>query len=220
MPRAGTTDHYAVLGVPPTATDREIRAAYLRRAREVHPDAQPGRDTTREFQEVAAAYDVLGDPAARADYDQAHRPASPPPAAPRWATAGEPPSPPAGPAADSDDGVGLWLRVAVPAAVLWIAALVFRWVWSSMLMGFAQDGPWAQRWVAPMWMWGLVAAAAVGIVARRWVAQARPVPAGAWIRLAAGLVALAALEAVVVALAVGFVFWVALKISEVSSPGS
>jgi len=220
MPRAGTTDHYAVLGVPPTATDSEIRAAYLRRAREVHPDAQPGQDTTREFQEVAAAYDVLGDPAARADYDQAHQPASPPSAAPRWATAGTSNPPPAGPAADSDDGVGLWLRVAAPAAVLWAAALVLRWAWSSMLMGFAQDGPWAQRWVAPMWMWGLVAAAAVGIVARRWAAQARPVPARAWIRLAAGLVALAALEAVVVALAVGFVFWVALKISEVSSTGT
>lgn len=59
--------HYEVLGVPRTATDAEIRIAYKRKARETHPDKPGG--TTARFQEVAAAYAVLGDPAKRAEYD-------------------------------------------------------------------------------------------------------------------------------------------------------
>jgi curved DNA-binding protein CbpA len=43
--------HYEVLGLPPTATLAEVRAAYRRLARQLHPDKSPG--TTREFQEVS-----------------------------------------------------------------------------------------------------------------------------------------------------------------------
>ncbi|MEQ0558119.1 J domain-containing protein [Amycolatopsis sp. NEAU-NG30] len=52
-----TADPYAVLGVPETATDREITAAFRRLARELHPDA-PGGDRDR-FAAVVAAYELL-----------------------------------------------------------------------------------------------------------------------------------------------------------------
>jgi hypothetical protein len=49
---------YAVLGVDPTATDAEIREAYLRRSKELHPDLS-GPDGTRAMQELNAAYEQL-----------------------------------------------------------------------------------------------------------------------------------------------------------------
>ncbi len=85
----GDLDCYAVLGVRPTASDREIRAAYLRRARAHHPDRQAGADaTTRRrsearMQQVNRAWAVLGDPGRRAAYDAALA-AMAPPAPPRW----------------------------------------------------------------------------------------------------------------------------------------
>lgn len=60
-------NHYDVLGVPRTATADEIKLAYKRKARETHPDKPTG--STVKFQEVGAAYAVLGDPAKRAEYD-------------------------------------------------------------------------------------------------------------------------------------------------------
>ena len=54
-------DYYKVLGVSPTATDKEIGKAYRKLAKQYHPDANPGAED--RFKEISAAYDVLGDPA-------------------------------------------------------------------------------------------------------------------------------------------------------------
>lgn len=60
------TDHYATLGVARTATQDEIKRAFRKLASQHHPDK--GGDTQR-FQEIQAAYDVLGDETKRAQYD-------------------------------------------------------------------------------------------------------------------------------------------------------
>lgn len=65
------TDYYKVLGVSPSASDKEITKAYRKLARNLHPDANPGDSKAEErFKEVSAAYDVLGDGERRAQYDQ------------------------------------------------------------------------------------------------------------------------------------------------------
>jgi len=62
----GAPSLYEVLGVPPTATGEEIRAAYRRAARRVHPDAGGSQ---RAFRQVNEAYRVLSDPARRQTYN-------------------------------------------------------------------------------------------------------------------------------------------------------
>lgn len=61
---------YVLLGLPPAATAEEIKSAFRRRAREVHPDAK-GDGT--EFIALKDAYAILGDPTKRAQYDQERR---------------------------------------------------------------------------------------------------------------------------------------------------
>ena len=64
-------DFYALLGVARTATAAEIKKAYRKRARELHPDANPETpETESQFKEVSHAYEVLSDPQTRARYDQ------------------------------------------------------------------------------------------------------------------------------------------------------
>ena len=66
------TDYYAVLGVSPDASTRQIAQAYRRQARAWHPDARPGDgEAAARFGEIAAAYHTLADPQLRADYDRA-----------------------------------------------------------------------------------------------------------------------------------------------------
>jgi molecular chaperone DnaJ len=65
-----TKDFYAVLGVPPTATAKQITRAYHKLARELHPDTRTGGGNDDRFKEVAAAYAVLGDEAKRKEYDE------------------------------------------------------------------------------------------------------------------------------------------------------
>ncbi|MCX8032666.1 MAG: DnaJ domain-containing protein [Thermoleophilia bacterium] len=60
-------DYYSVLGVDKTATAAEIRDAYLKRIKQVHPDLNPGRE--EEAKRVNIAYEVLGDPDRRREYD-------------------------------------------------------------------------------------------------------------------------------------------------------
>ncbi len=68
------TDYYAVLGVPETATAKEITRAYRKLARKHHPDANPNDPTAEDkFKEVSAAYDVLGTDAKRKEYDEVRK---------------------------------------------------------------------------------------------------------------------------------------------------
>jgi molecular chaperone DnaJ len=64
-------DYYKVLGVPDTATDKEIGKAYRKLAKQYHPDANPGSED--RFKEISAAYDVLGDATKRKEYDEVRR---------------------------------------------------------------------------------------------------------------------------------------------------
>lgn len=61
--------HYRALGVPPTASPEEIKRAFRTLARDLHPDSNPGKDTTAAFQRISQAYDTLKDPERRASYD-------------------------------------------------------------------------------------------------------------------------------------------------------
>lgn len=63
-------DYYAILGVPPTATQEEIRQAYRKLARRYHPDSGSEEASAEKFQEVREAYSVLGDLARRQAYDR------------------------------------------------------------------------------------------------------------------------------------------------------
>jgi molecular chaperone DnaJ len=62
-------DHYEVLGVDRNATPEEIKKAYRRLARELHPDVNPSADASEQFKLVTHAYDVLSDPDQRQQYD-------------------------------------------------------------------------------------------------------------------------------------------------------
>src|SRR5688572_20479734 len=68
---ASQRDHYEVLGVPRTASQDEIKAAFRRLAAQHHPDRNPDdpKAATR-FKEINAAYQVLSDPQRRAMYDR------------------------------------------------------------------------------------------------------------------------------------------------------
>src|SRR3954469_13346251 len=66
MPR----DYYEVLGVPRSAQDAEIKKAFRRLARELHPDVNAHDPEAEEkFKEAAAAYEVLSDAERRRMYD-------------------------------------------------------------------------------------------------------------------------------------------------------
>lgn len=62
-------DHYEVLGVDRNATPEEIKKAYRKLARELHPDVNPSGEAQERFKLVTHAYDVLSDPQQRQRYD-------------------------------------------------------------------------------------------------------------------------------------------------------
>jgi DnaJ-class molecular chaperone len=65
-------DPYKLLGVPRDAPDEEIRRAYRKLAKELHPDLNPSNRATAEerFKKVSSAYDIVGDPVKRKQYDR------------------------------------------------------------------------------------------------------------------------------------------------------
>src|SRR5918994_4120129 len=67
-------DYYRVLGVSDTASPKDIKSAYRKLSRQYHPDTNPGDKAAEErFKEVSAAYDVVGDPDKRKEYDEVRR---------------------------------------------------------------------------------------------------------------------------------------------------
>ena len=64
-------DYYKVLGIEKTASAEEIKKAYRKLARKLHPDLNPNdKDAHKKFQQVNEANEVLSDPDKRKKYDQ------------------------------------------------------------------------------------------------------------------------------------------------------
>ena len=67
-------DYYRVLGVSDTASQKDIKSAYRKLSRQYHPDTNEGERAAEErFKEVSAAYDVIGDPEKRKEYDEVRK---------------------------------------------------------------------------------------------------------------------------------------------------
>ena len=102
--RSGVNDYYGVLGVRRDASPDEIKKAYRRLARELHPDVNPDPQTQERFKEITQAYEVLSDPEKRQMYDLGADP---------FAPAGGPGGP-AGSAPGSRSATS-WTRSSAPA---------------------------------------------------------------------------------------------------------
>ena len=64
-------DYYDLLGLDRGASQDDIKKAYRKIARELHPDVNPDPEVQNKFKEVTAAYDTLSDPQKRQQYDMA-----------------------------------------------------------------------------------------------------------------------------------------------------
>lgn len=64
-------DYYKILGVDRNIPQKDVRAAYRKRAKQFHPDLHPNDPKAKaKFQALSEAYDVIGDPEKRKKYDQ------------------------------------------------------------------------------------------------------------------------------------------------------
>jgi len=65
------TDYYKILGISKSATEEDIKKAYRKLARKLHPDLNPNdKDAHKKFQQINEANEVLSDPEKRKKYDQ------------------------------------------------------------------------------------------------------------------------------------------------------
>src|ERR1700747_2072365 len=70
-PTLAMKDPYAALGLARTASEDEIKKAYRRLAKKLHPDVNPGnRSNDQQFRDITAAYELLSDPAKRQRFDR------------------------------------------------------------------------------------------------------------------------------------------------------
>ena len=131
-------DYYEVLGISPNAGKRRIRKAYRRKAFENHPDRDKSPGAEDRIKEINEAYEVLGDPQKRAQYDldRQRGPSQPPPGPPPPRsgpsggggggprTGGTPPPPPPRPPPGGTapraggGGWGRWMLIAFGVIVL------------------------------------------------------------------------------------------------------
>ncbi len=64
-------DYYKILGVDKNIPQKDVKKAYLKRAKQFHPDLHPDDPKAKaKFQALSEAYDVIGDPEKRKKYDQ------------------------------------------------------------------------------------------------------------------------------------------------------
>lgn len=63
-------DPYQILGVARSATDEDVRRAYLKLVKELHPDINPKPAAHERFKKVTAAHDILGDAGRRQQFDR------------------------------------------------------------------------------------------------------------------------------------------------------
>lgn len=63
-------DPYKTLGLARTASNDDVRRAYLKLVKELHPDVNPAKGAEERFKKVSAAYDILGDADRRAKFDR------------------------------------------------------------------------------------------------------------------------------------------------------
>lgn len=61
-------DYYKILGVSPSASEKEIKSEYYKLAQQYHPDKNKGK-THERFKEITAAYNVIGHVQKRQEYD-------------------------------------------------------------------------------------------------------------------------------------------------------
>ncbi|MCU1565246.1 MAG: molecular chaperone DnaJ [Pseudarthrobacter sp.] len=124
--RSSLPDHYGTLGVPRTATGREISGAYRKFMRTHHPDIDSGATDRSELLRIMAAFAVLRNPTTRAAYDRELRGRQAPP--PRSA---EPPPEEASPPRSAPQQVPV--RVVRRSAGPLFRVSPVRW----------ESGPWA-----------------------------------------------------------------------------
>src|SRR5450755_1043965 len=65
------TDYYKILGISKTSSEEDIKKAYRKLARKLHPDLNPNdKEANKKFQQINEANEVLSDPEKRKKYDQ------------------------------------------------------------------------------------------------------------------------------------------------------
>jgi hypothetical protein len=76
MTASQPTDYYAILGITPAATTRQVKAAYRKLAKTCHPDTCPGDpQAAARFRDITEACETLTDPQRRKAYDRTYKPA-------------------------------------------------------------------------------------------------------------------------------------------------